>query len=160
MKRLLIISTLIPLLLVSCNKVPLSDILGTWTVENISIRRITSNTDKTTEHAPGWGWFSQDATIVFEKGVMRPDPEKTYLSQYSQYDGTVKYSYSGSRLVIPEVSYYEQTESSISCTTMGREEFDVSNSDGLLKLFGTDTETDNLGNIKSKSEITILLSKQ
>ncbi len=83
---------------------------------------------------------------------------------YDNYSGQVKYTLSGSKITIPDQQYSyvrmngEQI-SEVGETTIQGGVFDVDIDNGEMDLSGTMESTDNLGNVKKRTNIQITLHK-
>lgn len=165
MIRLLLHFTATFLAIVSCSKVSPSDILGTWTVGDIQIQEITADTES------GWKTqkeagivFVQGETISFEKGRINPCKSVDMgFRQYDNYPGYVSYTLSGAKLTIPSVeySYYRQNGETIEAGQMSMQgiTLDVAIEGNSMFLSGTTENTDNLGNVKKRTNVRIELNR-
>lgn len=83
---------------------------------------------------------------------------------YDNYSGQVKYTLSGSKITIPDQQYsYARMNgeqiSEVGETTIQGGVFDVDIDNGEMDLSGTMESTDNLGNVKKRTNIQITLHK-
>ena len=153
------------LALVSCGKLSQSDILGTWIVGDIQIQEITADTDS------GWKTqqragivFAQGEAISFEKGRLIPCKSVDMgLRLYDNYPGYVSYTFSGAKMTIPSVeySYYRQNGETVEAGQMGMQgiTLDVAIEGNSMNLSGTMENTDNLGNVKKRTNVRIELNR-
>ena len=153
------------LAIISCSKVSQSDILGEWTVGNIQVQEITADTDS------GWKTqqragivFVQGEAISLEKGRLIPCKSVDMgLRLYDNYPGYVSYTFSGAKMTIPSVeySYYRQNGETIEAGQMGMQgiTLDVAIEGNRMNLSGTMENTDNLGNVKKRTNVRIELNR-
>ena len=164
MKKLLLV--ILSLTIISCSKISQSSLQGNWYVGNILTQEITSNTDT--------GWTVQEGLSVvfftneiltFSKTTIIPCPTSaSTLIGYDDYPGYVPYTLSGSQLMIPELrySYYrDEGNGNVSAgeVTYKALTFDVAMNNNQMELTGTFEDTDNLGNVKKRTNVRIELKK-
>ena len=163
-KRLLY-SVAASLAIISCSKVSQSDILGDWTVGDIQVQEITADTDSGWKTQQGAGIvFVQGETITFEKGRIIPCKSVDMgFRQYDNYPGYVSYSFSGAKLTIPSVeySYYRQDGDNVEAGQMKMQgiTLDVTLNGNIMSLSGTAEDTDNLGNVKKRTNVKVELTR-
>ena len=165
MKHLISNIAVLFLALVSCGKVSQSDILGEWTVGDIQVQEITADTDSGWKTQRGVGiLFIQGEIITFEKNRIIPCRSvDANLRQYDDYPGYIVYTLSGAKLTIPSVeySYYRQNGETVEAGQMGMQgiTLDVAIEGNSMNLSGTMENTDNLGNVKKRTNIRIELNR-
>ena len=153
------------LALVSCGKISQSDILGEWTVGEIQVQEITAETDSGWKTRQGAGMvFVQGETITFEKNRIIPCKSvDANLRQYDNYPGYIDYTLSGAKLTIPSVeySYYRQNGETVEVGQISMQgiTLDVAIQGNTMNLSGTPDSTDNLGNVKKRTNVRIELSR-
>ena len=165
MNRILLLA--LAVLTLSCNKISQEDVQGKWFVESIFVQEITAHSDS--------GWKSQDSvSAVFHTGeeltirqrVIIPCPSASaMLEHYDQYDGTIKYTLSDDKLIIPDIHFYQAKvqddglTSEASETTVYGVTLDIRIDGGTMTLSGTKDQTDNLGNVEKRTNIRISLTR-
>lgn len=171
MKRLLFLLfsaavLLMYVVLASCSKVTQSELNGNWYVDSIEVQEITSNTDSGWRPQQGiMAIFAVKEVLSISKSHITPCPScSASLTMYDNYSGQVKYTLSGSKITIPDQQYSyvrmngEQI-SEVGETTIQGGVFDVDIDNGEMDLSGTMESTDNLGNVKKRTNIQITLHK-
>lgn len=163
MKRIIIL--LLPLLLLSCTKESRSRVQGEWHVDSIQEQIITSTTES------GWqamvaalSLFYNNETLTIGKSGITPCPTMdAELKKYDNYPGYVNYSFSGTKLNLPQKTYTKTqlsgNEASVVQTSIPAITLDASLSDDGMTLTGTQTYTDNLGNVSSRTNYRISLTR-
>ena len=165
MKHLISNIAVLFLALVSCGKVSQSDILGEWTIGDIQVQEITADTDSGWKTQRGVGiLFIQGEMITFEKNRIIPCRSvDANLRQYDDYPGYIVYTLSGAKLTIPSVeySYCRQNGETVEAGQMGMQgiTLDVAIEGNSMNLSGTMENTDNLGNVKKRTNIRIELNR-
>ena len=150
---------------ISCSKMSQSDILGDWTVSSIQVQEISADTDSGWKTQQGAGIvFVQGETITFEKGRIIPCKSVDMgFRQYDNYPGYVSYTFSGAKLTIPSVeySYYRQDGDNVETGQMKMQgiTLDVSLNGNIMSLSGTTEHTDNLGNVKKRTNVKVELTR-
>jgi len=153
------------LAIISCSKVSQSDILGDWTVGDIQVQEITADTDSGWKTQQGAGIvFIQGETITFEKGRIIPCKSVDMgFRQYDNYPGYVSYTIHGAKLTIPSVeySYYRQNGENVEAGQMKMQgiTLDVALNGNIMSLSGTAEDTDNLGNVKKRTNVKIEITR-
>ena len=165
MRRVLLFALVV--LTLSCNKISQEDVQGSWYVESIYVQEITAHSDS--------GWKSQNSVsavfytgevLTFRKYVLLPCPSASAsLEYYDQYDGTVKYTLSDDKLIIPDIHYYQVKIQNDGLTSEASEitvygvTLDIRIEVGTMTLAGTKDNTDNLGNVEKRTNIRITLTR-
>lgn len=108
--------------------------------------------------------FVQGETITFEKNRVVPCKSvDAHLRQYDNYLGYIDYTLSGAKLTIPSVeySYYRQNGETVEVGQMSMQGImlDVAIQGNTMNLSGTTENTDNLGNVKKRTNVRIELSR-
>lgn len=162
----LLLLPILSLLSFSCSKISQSELQGNWYVNTILVKEVTSDTDS--------GWISQECIapvfvvheiLMLQKSVILPCPSADFMLRgYNDYKGEIKYSLSGDKLVIPEIHYSqykveENSDASASEITFYGITFNVNTNGGNMDLSSTVEQTDNLGNVKKRTNVRIELSK-
>ena len=152
--------------IISCSKDSRDDIKGDWTVLSIQVQNLTSNTDS--------GWNEQMAfSYVFFKGetlsigdsYIIPCPSAdSMLGGYGDYEGKIKYAYStGGELYIPDAEYTQSSSTddgfSFSQIRIIGGTYLIHRDGNFLELTTSIEETDNLGNVKKRTNAKIRLQK-
>ena len=168
MKR--VVPLILLLLLFACSKISESDIQGSWHVEAIQVQIITSNTDSGWQQQAGFcSIFIVNEALSMNKGRITPCPgADAILKAYDNYPGYVNYAFKGNKLNIPDqhYSFFRQGTDQNGFTTESGEvniqgiTFDVVLNDGEMSLSGKQEGTDNLGNVKKRTNVKIDLSRQ
>lgn len=85
------------------------------------------------------------------------------LRQYDDYPGYVSYTFSGSKLTFPSVeySYYRQNGDNVEAGQMKMQgiTLDVALNGNIMSLSGTAEHTDNLGNVKKRTNVKVEITK-
>ena len=165
MKRLIVFFLLIAFFFISCNKDNPSIIRGTWLVMSIQTQTLKSNTDS--------GWqeqkcisplFFEGESLTIQKEDIVPCPSADDLfNDYEDYKGTVSYTFAKEKLSIPELVYTKSTPivDGLSVSSVGTNAmtFDIDVDGRDMNLTGSVSETDNLGNVKKRTNIRVSLHR-
>lgn len=153
----------------SCNKLPMRDFLGVWTVEQVEAHDITSNNDRLVSREAASPCFYVGEQMEFTKTKIIPCPTSTVnLLAYPDFPGTFDYTYDskGSCITIPEVNYLSVTHdpntglNSASSITLYEMMYVMSlREDNTLHLSGIRYEYDNLGNTKRCYKADVVLKR-